>query len=595
VRLLTVLLAFQQALWIDVPFIQQDKNGCGSASIWMVMKYWKPDTAADVTEIQQQLYSSQAGGIYAKDMAEYFESHGYRVFTFRGEWSDLTTHLSKGRPLIVCLERNSRGVPLHYVVVAGLDPANDLVLVNDPAQRKLLSMSRPEFERAWRATDNWTLLAVPELQLASAAFREENLSEARQHLTAALDLDPSNQYANEFLGTVFFLQNNIEAALKYWNRAGKPVIENVRIDPPVHTDAVLLDRTLGLSRGSFLRLTELEAAEAKLDSLRLFSRYRLELSPAADDRFDLTLRAAEKDSVNVWSWMAGLPFQTITPEVSNIGGKAINIGSKLRWDSNKRRAFISLETPLGGNPKWGVRVSVDGRDEIWTSTPDVFRMKKIQAGAELRAVPSGRWQWASGASVSTRHFSNDLPGGVELKYSGSVTRTLVRQPDRQIQVDSTMGVEAGKLWRPAPDFRFAAVTNTTSVRWRSLSSKIRLGTTMGDLPFDERFLIGLDRDSDLWMRAHPATVEGRKNAFNTSRKFVLTNSDFQKTIWNSGWFQVGTGPFLDTSKSSISSNWIVDTGIEVRVRVLGAVGLNFSYGKSLTDTHQTLFLRSSAP
>ena len=109
-RWLTFLLSFQQALWIDVPFVQQDKNGCGSAVIWMVMKYWKADDVAEVAEIQQQLYSPRAGGIYAKDMAQYFESHGYRVFTFRGEWDDLSSHVAQGRPLIVCLERNSREI-----------------------------------------------------------------------------------------------------------------------------------------------------------------------------------------------------------------------------------------------------------------------------------------------------------------------------------------------------------------------------------------------------------------------------------------------------------------------------------------------------
>src|SRR5215510_35424 len=104
-RLLSLLVAFQQALWIDLPFVQQDKNGCGSAAIWMVMEYWKPGTAPSVQAIQEQLFSKQAGGVYARDMARYFEAHAYRVFAFRGDWSDLQRHISKGRPLIVCIER----------------------------------------------------------------------------------------------------------------------------------------------------------------------------------------------------------------------------------------------------------------------------------------------------------------------------------------------------------------------------------------------------------------------------------------------------------------------------------------------------------
>src|SRR5213593_3575194 len=196
---LSLLMTFAQALWIDVPFVQQDKNGCGSASIWMVMAYWNQAATPNVENIQRELYSKEDGGIFARDMEKYLQLRGYRVFPFRGEWSDLEEHVSKGRPLIVCLERNSRGVPLHYVVVAGVDPTQSLVLINDPAQRKLLSVSRAEFERSWQGTGNWTLLAMPEFGLASKAFREENLIETREHLTAALRVNPSDAWANDFL------------------------------------------------------------------------------------------------------------------------------------------------------------------------------------------------------------------------------------------------------------------------------------------------------------------------------------------------------------------------------------------------------------
>jgi predicted double-glycine peptidase len=590
VRWLTLLFTFQQALWIDVPFIRQDKNGCGSASIWMVMKYWQPEAAVDVDDIQRQLYSSKAGGIYTRDMARYFESHGYRAFAFRGEWADLEEHVSKGRPLIVCLEPNGRGVPLHYVVVAGVNSPQNLVLVNDPAQRKLLTLARADFEQGWRATGNWTLLAVPELGLASQAFREENLSEAREHLTAALRVNPSDSYANDFLATVYFLQNNTEAALKYWNRSGKPEIENIRMDPPLRTDPILLDRAFAFSRGSVLHLNDFEKTEARLDALRIFSRHRMELSPADGDRFDITLRAAERIGANPWSWARGLPFQSVNPEFSNIGGKAFNIGSTLRWDPNKRRGFVFAEAPLAGDPGWGLRTSIDGRDENWTNPAGGFHMRKIEATTEIRVVPSGRWRWASGASVSSRHFSNALSGGAELKYSGSVTRTVIREPAAHVSVDSTLSVEAGKLFGITPA-RFAKAVNATSLRWRSVTSELRLGSATGQVPFDERFIIGLDRDSDLWMRAHPATVDGRKNALNTSRAFMLTNSDFQKVVSNSGWFRVSAGPFLDTGKSSISPRWLVDAGIEVRLSVLGSFELGLSYGKSLTDNRRALFLR----
>ena len=154
-------------VWLDVPFVRQEKDGCGAASIAMVMQYWQhqrsepasPD--ADAIQIQHLLYSTKARGIYASDMERYFRDKGFRTFTIRGEWEDLKQHLDKGRPLIVALRPEGRSVPLHYVVMTGLD--QQVVMVNDPAQRKLLKQDRSSFERQWSAADRWTLLALPQI------------------------------------------------------------------------------------------------------------------------------------------------------------------------------------------------------------------------------------------------------------------------------------------------------------------------------------------------------------------------------------------------------------------------------------------------
>lgn len=152
---------------LDVPFVAQEKNACGAASISMVMQYWareqgKPaEVAADAAAIRRALYSESAGGIFASALQTYFENHGFRAFTFHGEWQDLGQHLAKGRPLIVALGE-SKSSQLHYVVVAGLDASERIVLVNDPARRKLVKEDWQEFERQWRMTDHWTLLAVPQ-------------------------------------------------------------------------------------------------------------------------------------------------------------------------------------------------------------------------------------------------------------------------------------------------------------------------------------------------------------------------------------------------------------------------------------------------
>ena len=152
------------ALWLDVPFIRQEKNGCGAASIAMVMQYWRGQQqgppAPDVETIQRALYSRQAHGIYASALEAYLRQHGFLTFALPGQWADLEHHLEKGRPLIVAL--NPAGSDLHFVVVTGMDAQQGILLTHDAARRKLVKQRRHDFEHEWKAAGNWMLLAVPE-------------------------------------------------------------------------------------------------------------------------------------------------------------------------------------------------------------------------------------------------------------------------------------------------------------------------------------------------------------------------------------------------------------------------------------------------
>ena len=162
-----VVFGATPGVWLDVPFIRQEKEGCGAASIAMVMQYWRAqqsrpiDSSADAVEIQRVLYSSKDHGIHASDLEHYFQQNGFQTFAFAGTRDDLKRHLEKGRPLIVALKPSALESSLHYVVVVGIDPDQGVVYVNDAAQRKLLKQEWAGFEKQWSAVKHWTLLALP--------------------------------------------------------------------------------------------------------------------------------------------------------------------------------------------------------------------------------------------------------------------------------------------------------------------------------------------------------------------------------------------------------------------------------------------------
>lgn len=156
----------EPGFWLDVPFVRQDKNLCGAASVSMVLQYWQKASPAGsfVTvppfpHIVEALRSPESKGVLGSQMKAYLASLGYQVFVFKGSWEDIESHISKGRPLIVAL--GNRGALDHYVIVTGWNDPENVVLVNDPARRKLLKLNRQDFQKAWEQASCWTLLALP--------------------------------------------------------------------------------------------------------------------------------------------------------------------------------------------------------------------------------------------------------------------------------------------------------------------------------------------------------------------------------------------------------------------------------------------------
>jgi predicted double-glycine peptidase len=613
------LLLLQAALsgpWLDVPFVHQGKDGCGSASIWMLIQYWKKP-ARTVEEIQHDLYSRAAHGIYASDMERYLKEQGFQTFVLTLKWDDLSEHVAQGRPLIVCLERNSRGVPLHYVVVTGIDRDRDVVWLNDPAIRKLLPMRREDFERQWGATENWALLAIPEsapvavsapsipshvdspqLQLASAAFRLENFPEAEKQLRTILRSQPDDLFTNDFLGTTYQLDDNFDAALKYWNRADKPRLREIQIEPPLKIDPVRLDTTFAFSRASVLTSKTYEETRQRLDSLGIFSQYRIELTPTNGDDFDMTFRATEKTGPRFLSWIRGLPYQTVYPGWWNAGGRAINIESLIRWDSNNRRGRISLSSPLRQSSNIAYRLQADVRNENWLFDAESFNLRRSEFSADIRATLHGGWIWTSGANVVHRAFSNSFTGGNSVSYRTAINRTIVRVPERRLAIESSLSTDVGKLFSATPE-RFLKLQGDLSLNWTPFSRhhddykitvRLRSGEIFGQLPFDELFILGLDRDSDLRLRAHPALDSGQKGSAPMGRGFVLLNSEVSKRVYSNGLFRFEAGPFLDSARIASQPQVLVDAGVQLRVSVLSGLTLGVSFGRDLRAGRHAIFI-----
>ncbi len=210
---------------------------------------------------------------------------------------------------------------------------------------------------------------------AGAEYKLKDFYAAKRDLRRAMRLDPSDSYVAEFLGTIYLLEGNLEAALKYWNLANKPRLAEVAVTPAPKTRKLLLDRAVLFSAPAVLNADSLLQTDALLENLQTFPNWRAELSPAASSSnghdYKATLRLTERNS---WgsslldgaiSLLRGLPYDTVYPSYYNVRGEAINFDSLARWDSQKRRASASMEFPLFQHPAQRLRIFVDARNENW--------------------------------------------------------------------------------------------------------------------------------------------------------------------------------------------------------------------------------------
>ncbi|MBM3776019.1 MAG: hypothetical protein FJW37_12785, partial [Acidobacteria bacterium] len=432
------------------------------------------------------------------------------------------------------------------------------------------------------------------LELAGLAYLENDLPAAKRYLRRALRLDPGDVYANDFLGSLYFLEDNPEAALKYWNRARKPWIAGVAVEAG-SLDPILIDRALAFSPAAVLTLEQYRLSLARLGSIGAGRDARLDLAAEPGDQFRVTLRALEPSK---WSSLAGLarglPFQTLHVDLSNPGGAGGSWRNLLRWDARRRRLWTSFAAPLGRNPKWGYRFHADLRRETWNTGGADFRMDRTLAGFEIRSVASERLSWQSGFEASWRDF-RDAPAlrrGFALKYRAGADYELLRLPESRVRLVAGGAWELGRgflarspesLSGPRPqgavpaDSRYASFSSLalgTGARaavmqgaglfsrleaslageWLpkpySLRARLRLGGALGPAPFDELFSLGMDRDHDLLLRGVSATRFGKKGGGPLGRDYVLANWDADREIFSQGLVAVRLGPFVDTGKVS---------------------------------------------
>jgi hypothetical protein len=360
----------------------------------------------------------------------------------------------------------------------------------------------------------------------------------------------------------------------------------------------------------------LRTTEANLNRVGGLSHYRFELIPYDDTQFNLvvfsgsTLKPKSGWLRRLLPMARGLPYQTVFFDLSNAGPHAITLHSMFRWDSDKRRAWIQFSGPVSLNPRLKYRLSADAREENWdlrrtySARPgglDGLILRKVEAGGELQYGVTNRLDWISGVSVATRGFRNAdaldiFKSGWSTHWENAFAYRLLDIPERRLRVDSRSALEVGRYWKGTPA-RTVRVDGRVDARWFPhskgddlvVAGRARGGKIFDAVRFDDLYILGIERDNDLWMRGHRGSIDGRKGAAPLGTEYALFQAEADRTMWRFPLVRIQLGPFLDIGRTGDpagnfgSRGWMYDAGVQAKLRLLGSINWTFVYGRNLRD------------
>ena len=615
---------------LDVPFISQSEALCGGAAAAMVLRYW--GARGLDAESFAPLVDRSAGGIRTNRLVEDVRRRGWNAVEVGGREELIDEELGRGRPVLALIE--DRPGTFHYIVIVAATP--QAIVLHDPARAPFRVMERDQFRRRWSRADRWMAVITPiessrsveppapaetadgsscaEL-IASGVQRAQagQFDEAERRLTAALScggaaparelaglrllqrrwpdvgelasaalaVDPMDEYAWQLLATSRFVQNDPDGALEAWNQIKQPHVDLVAVGGLTHTRQRVVERLMGVQPQALLTPELFDLSARRLKELPSATGTRIEFLPRSG-LAELRAHVVERPLIpsDPWSYAAIGVVAAARKEVSlstgalTGGGERISVGWRF-WPGRQRvNAEIVAPAPWGG--LWGA----DGFAERQPFTGDTFpTTRRSGAGA---SVSNWLTSWAR-VSARLGLDSWDERG----KYGvASAGLRLASAHDRL-----TVGIDASN-W--IGDDSFGVMAMSARLRTRD-DNRGRVFIVRGGGAFASE-----STPADLWfagdtgnvrpslLRAHPVVDDGMLQSDRLGRRIAHVSGEVRQWWMLKAFAQIGAAVFADAAhverRAEPDGQDDVDVGGGLRLALPGLDGVfRLDVGKGLRD------------
>ena len=341
---------------LDVPYLAQSGELCGGAALAMVLRYWG---VRDVfAEDFSALLDRRTGGIPTDVLTSAARARASSASVMGGTRDDSNTNLraalARGHPVIALIQVSPQAY--HYVVIVGLTEA--AVVFHDPARAPFRVMPLETFDRAWSATERWTLLVLPagagstvlsaappapvaakdtaaatpcgalvahsvdaalgghaddaeqgllaamrlcpkdagpRRELAGLRFVASRWEESARLAAEAVRLAPKDSDAWRVLAASEYVQGHWSAALTAWNHVDEPRVDTIDVEGAARTRRPVIGRVLGLTPRQLLTADAFDRAARRLDALPAGAAAQLRVEPTAGGTARVRAIVSERD------------------------------------------------------------------------------------------------------------------------------------------------------------------------------------------------------------------------------------------------------------------------------------------------------------
>jgi ABC-type bacteriocin/lantibiotic exporter with double-glycine peptidase domain len=137
----------------DVPYIRQEREHCGPASLAMVLGHYNVILSQE--ELAEEFYRKEISGSLNLDLLISARRHGFDAEVPEGSRSLLKKYVSRNTPIIVMV-RSAPG-KYHFMVIFGYDDTEELFRVHSGKKRNG-TIDYQELDRIWAPTGKWMLV-----------------------------------------------------------------------------------------------------------------------------------------------------------------------------------------------------------------------------------------------------------------------------------------------------------------------------------------------------------------------------------------------------------------------------------------------------